>query len=164
MRNRSVNGFSLRSDSILHFFFFLLLWPFPDKLLNSRLFFVTLEPLTDNLPPWRLSLLFAKIFRSFLSRYKLLKKMLPGELASFLQRRLFGGFATFPSILLSFLLLLILRSVFFRYVFFSYGPLFFLFPFHSYCISFRKLSNARHRYRYPGINFFSWFRFCAFYA
>lgn len=101
MRNGSVNGFSLRSDSILHFFFssspYLLLWPFPDKLLNSQHFFVTLELFTDNLPSWRLSLLFAKIFRSSLSRYKLLKKMLPGELASFLQRRLFRWFVTFPS-------------------------------------------------------------------
>ena len=103
MRNGSVNGFSLRSDSILRFFFFfssfpyLLLWPFPDKLLNSQQFFVTLELFTDNLPSWRLSLLFAKIFRSSLSRYKLLKKMLPGELASFLQRRLFRWFVTFPA-------------------------------------------------------------------
>lgn len=70
--------------------------------------------------------------------------MLPGELASFLQRRLFGGFATFPSTLLSFLLLSILRSLFFRYVFFSYGPLFSLFRFRSYCISFRKLSYQTH--------------------
>lgn len=89
-----------------------------------------------------------KSSRSSLSRYKLLKKMLPGELASFLQRRLFRGFVTFPSSVFP-----SLPSPFPPFLFFHYHICMssFLCPVDGF--SSRRLPNAQPRCSLRGNNF-----------